>query len=80
MQLVVETTGAVRCLYGEELDLHLLGRLSIQRGSRVEPSEDGCWTADLSPVDGPILGPFNQRSDALNAERQWLMNHWLNSA
>ena len=80
MQLVVETTGAVRCLYGEELDLHLLGRLSSQRGSRVEPSEDGCWTADLSPVDGPILGPFNQRSDALNAERQWLMNHWLNSA
>jgi len=80
MQLIVETTGAVRCLYGEELDLHLLGRLSIQRGSLVEPSEDGCWTADLSPVDGPILGPFNQRSDALNAERQWLMNHWLNSA
>ena len=77
MQLVVRPGGDVRCLYGEELDLSVLGKLSIERGSHVEPTDDGCWTADLSPVDGPVLGPFHARSEALNAERQWLEQHWL---
>ena len=80
MQLVVRPGGDVRCLYGEELDLSVLGKLSIERGSHVEPTDDGCWTADLSPVDGPVLGPFHARSEALNAERQWLEQHWLPTA
>ena len=69
MQIVITPTGILKCLYGEELDLHALGRLSIQRGSHVEPTEDGQWTADLSLVDGPVLGPFSNRSTALDAER-----------
>ena len=80
MQMVVQPNGRVRCLYGEELDLHALGNLSIDRGSRVEPTAKGQWTADLSPVDGPVLGPFRCRSDALTAERQWLEEHWLPTA
>jgi hypothetical protein len=67
----------VRCLYGEELDLTALGRLRIARGSHVEPTADGRWTADLSPVGGPVLGPFPARSQALDAERAWLLAHWL---
>jgi hypothetical protein len=80
MQMVVQPNGLVRCLYGEELDLHLLGKLRIARGSHVEPTADGQWTADLSPVKGPVLGPFRCRSDALIAERRWLEEHWLEQA
>lgn len=77
MQLIIQSGGAVHCLYGEELDLPQLGSLAIARGSHVEPTATGQWTADLSPVHGPILGPFLSRSDALTAERQWLEAHWL---
>ena len=38
MQLVVQSDGVVRCLYGEELDLQVLGKLTIERGSHVEPT------------------------------------------
>ena len=80
MEIVILTDGTVRCLYGEELDLAALGRLSITRGSHVEPTADGQWTADLAPAGGPILGPFGCRSQALTAEREWLQQHWLMQA
>ena len=53
----------------------ILGNLSIKRASRVEPTQDGQWTADMGPVGGPMLGPFQRRCDALDAEMQWLENH-----
>ena len=80
MQMVIQPGGTVHCLYGEELDLAQLGSLAIARGSQVEPTQTGQWTADLSPVHGPVLGPFPSRSDALTAERQWLETHWLTRA
>ena len=30
------------------------------------------WQADLSPSNGPVLGPFRVRQDAINAEIAWL--------
>ena len=77
MELVITPSGSVRCLYSEELDLHALGRLTIKRGSHVEPDQQGQWLADLAPVCGPVLGPFRLRSEALEAERIWLEQHWL---
>ena len=77
MQLVIDPTGGVRCLYDETLPLADFGRLNIARGSQVEPTAAGHWTADLSPVGGPLLGPFESRSAALDAEREWLEAHWL---
>lgn len=77
MQLIVSRSGAVRCVYSEEIDLSSLGQLTIQRGSHVEPTADGRWTADLSPVNGPVLGPYSSRSEALAAEQQWLDEYWL---
>ena len=62
-------------LYGEAVDLGVLGPTSIQRASHVEPDEDGRWWSDLSPVNGPRLGPFPRRSDALAAEAAWLEEH-----
>lgn len=77
MQLVIAPGGNVRCIYGETLDIGTLGRPVISRASHVEPTTDGRWTADLSPVGGPVLGPFELRSEALEAEEVWLRDHWL---
>ena len=77
MQLVVEPGGVVRCIYGEVIDLHALGPPAISRASQVEPDEQGRWLADLAPVGGPVLGPFDRRSEALIAERQWLEERWI---
>jgi hypothetical protein len=77
MQLIIHADGSVRCLYGEAIPLGELGNLTIRRASHVEPDANGCWHADLSPVDGPMLGPFVSRSEALSAEESWLMEHRL---
>jgi hypothetical protein len=77
MELVIDRRGDVRCVYGEEIDLALLGQLSIRRASHVEPDSDGRWWADLAPVGGPRLGPFDRRTEALACEARWLNVHWL---
>ena len=68
MELVVDAGGDVRCIYGEELDLREFGKLQITRASHVEPNKDGFWWADMGPVGGPVLGPFKNRTEALQAE------------
>ena len=77
MDLVVTPDGTVRAVYDETLDLALLGRVSIRRASHVEPTLEGRWQADLSPVGGPVLSPFDRRSEAMEAEQAWLEVHWL---
>ena len=77
MQLLIQPNGGVRCVYDEAINLSALGRAQITRGSHVEPDGDGRWFADLTPVSGPQLGPFFQRSGALAAEREWLTMNWL---
>jgi hypothetical protein len=77
MTLVVDPAGTVRAVYDELLDLAALGPLRIVRASRVEPDPSCRWTADLTPVGGPVLGPFDRRSEALDAERAWLEAHRL---
>ena len=72
IELVVGVDGGVRCIYDESLDLRALGKLQITRASHVEPDRDGFWWADMGPVDGPVLGPFRSRTEALQAERGWL--------
>jgi hypothetical protein len=59
------------------LDLAALGRPAIARASHVEPDQQGRWWADMGPVGGLILGPFENRSTALAAEQAWLGEHWL---
>jgi hypothetical protein len=77
MHLLVEAGGVVRGVYAEAIDLAGLGDLSIRRASHVEPDSEGRWWADLAPVGGPKLGPFDRRSEALAAEQRWLDEHWL---
>ena len=54
MNLVIESNGRVRGVFGEEIDLAALGATRIIRASHVEPDEEGRWLADLAPVGGPI--------------------------
>ncbi len=77
MDLIIDSGGTIRCLYGEAIDLRLLGTAVVRRASHVEPDERGAWWADLAPVDGPKLGPYPTRSRALAAENDWLLEHRL---
>ena len=73
MELVVGVDGVARCIYDEELDLREIGTLKITRASHVEPDAEGNWWADMGPSGGPMLGPCSSRSEALGAEREWLV-------
>ena len=77
LDVVIEANGNLRMIYDESLDLPSIGSVTIRRGSHVEPAANGQWTADLSPVNGPTLGPFAKRGEALAAEVEWLRQHWL---
>ena len=77
VDIVVERDGRVRMIYNEFFEPSSIGEPSIRRGSHVEPDVRGEWWADLSPVEGPRLGPFPKRSDAIEAEIRWLVTNWL---
>lgn len=64
---------SVHHVYSDDLEVMFRdSRKTTRRASRVEPAPAGGWAADLSPVGGPILGPFRLRHQALNAELDWL--------
>ncbi len=79
MNILILSDGSLRCVYSETVDLSQLGSSKIKRASHVEPDANGMWHADLSPVNGPSLGPFANRSEALRTEAEWLDSHWLES-
>ena len=78
--LTFGSSGAMTFVYedaesvlGADVSLVLsLGAFTTKRASHVEPELHGTWTADMRPMDGPILGPFTLRREALKAEREWL--------
>jgi len=72
VQLVIKPTGVLISIYDDSFDYGAFGRPQIRRASHVEPDRQGHWSADLSPVDGPILGPFDKRQEAINAELEYL--------
>jgi len=71
--------GALVFVYHDDLRplFGLGGEARTARASHVEPTSDNRWTADLSPVGGPVLGPFDERSEALKAEVAWLNQYVL---
>jgi len=75
--VAVTSEGDLRFVYADELrPLLTQGQAAIRRASRVEP--DGIeWTADLTMVGGPVLGPFPTRERALCEETKWLHRHYL---
>ncbi len=77
MILTIDAFGIGHALYTEAIDLRAIGSTSIARASHVEPNDDGTWSADMSPVHGPTLGPYPTRSAALTAEVEYLERHIL---
>lgn len=73
--LVAASTSVI---YYDELAAMLkTGNAIISRASHVEPDSAGSWTADMSPVNGPVLGPFSTRQGALSAEVEWLDSKYI---
>jgi hypothetical protein len=74
MEIFIAPDGSVQAIYSDALVdvLDALGAVRVQRASHVEPDGHGGWAADMSPVGGPVLGPFRLRRDALAAEVAWL--------
>jgi len=68
MQLIVKPNGTIHSVYSDTFDFKTLGETTIRRASHVEPDKQGRWIADLSPVGGPELGPFERHQEALDAE------------
>jgi hypothetical protein len=77
IEVVVTPDGDTQMVFDDRLDLRDVGLMAIHRGSHVEPADCGQWTAELSPVGGPTLGPFDRRGEALVAEVAWLQKNWL---
>ncbi|WP_447859640.1 hypothetical protein [Nitrospira calida] len=77
-ELVIWPDGTAVAIHEDRLApvLAALGRVAVARASHVEPvlvdGEMRGWQADLSPVNGPVLGPFTTRQEALELERIWL--------
>ena len=78
MEIIVRTDGNAHCVYAELVSVRSMGSVSIQRASHVEPDSSGMWVANLGPVNGPRLGPFENRTDALKAETNWLKKQLAN--
>lgn len=73
--ILIEPDGVTRFVWDDDLAdvAEQSGRVSIDRASHVEPTSDGQWESRM--VDGPVLGPFRLRSEALCAEREWLRQY-----
>lgn len=72
-RLNIDPDGTVLFIYDDEIAgmLKPLGDMEIKRASHVEPHGNG-WTVDMSPVGGPLYGPFETREFALHFEVEWL--------
>lgn len=79
--VLIDDDGNIEFVWSDELAaLAEQGAATVRRVSHVEPDGKG-WSADMSPVGGPILRadngkPFTTRAAALAAERQYLAEHF----
>jgi hypothetical protein len=77
MIISIDKHGHVRGVYSDDFPWRELGKLRIQRASHLEPDHLGLWWADLSLSNGPKIGPFARRADAIAAEVRWLERNHL---
>ena len=77
MILSITPKGDIRSIYTDDFPWLELGKALVQRASHVEPDHLGLWWADLSLSNGPKIGPFARRADAISAEIRWLETHHL---
>lgn len=74
--IIISPDGTLHFVYDDRLaSLAQFGDMEIRRASSVEPAAGGGWEADMRPLagpDGPVLGPFPLRGQALAAEVEWV--------
>lgn len=80
--LVIRADGSIEAIYSDavpfrELAQALGGDLRIARASHVEPTPEGLWEASMAPSRGGVLGPFDLRQQALDAEIAWIRREVL---
>ena len=73
-KIAIGPDGQLTAIYSDSLaDLCEAGSAVVVRVSHVEPDPNGPgWIADLGPINGPMLGPYRLREDALKAEMRFL--------
>lgn len=80
----IAADGTIQFVWDDELaPLIHVGHAKIRRASDVEPVSvfgfiQSRWCADMSRSDGPLLGPFPLRGQAIDAEHEWLQKNVLN--
>ena len=82
--ITIKPDGTIQFIHDDRLRglLHL-GAASIRRASAVEPGDPAngqnllMWYSDLAVSQGPVLGPFETRQTALDAEVDWINTHIL---
>ena len=69
----ISSDGTITAIYSDSLSGLIAQSDTVQtvRASHVEPLGKE-WIADMSPVSGPVLGPFPLRETALQAETEYL--------
>jgi hypothetical protein len=77
MIISIDRNGGVRAIYSDGFNWQALGKPLIQRASQVEPDQLGLWYVDLTLSNGPKIGPFARRADAIAAEIAWLEKNRL---
>ena len=72
--IAVAPDGTITTIYDDALiGLIEQGEARVTRASHVEPIANGLgWTADMTPMGGPVLGPAPTRELALKLEVAWL--------
>lgn len=82
--ITVRSDGSIQFIYDDKLrGLLREGQATIVRASHVEPGDESSgqdplkWYADLGHSRGPVLGPFDSREYALDAEVAWLNENVL---
>ena len=72
MQIIVKPTGVFISVYDDAFDYGDFCKPQIRRVSQIEPDDSGGWIADLSPINGPKLGSFDKRNEAIEAELEYV--------
>ena len=83
--ITIKPDGTMQFVYDDKLKgLMGHGQATIKRISHVEPGDPAKgqeplkWYADMAPSGRPVvLGPFDERRQALAAEVEWINNNIL---
>lgn len=80
MKIKINTNGTLNLVYTEDICVEELGKIdSIKRLFHVEPTQDNKWTAkvNIGTSECVVLGPYDKRSEALEAEVAWIEDNVL---